>query len=230
MDTKAIIDRVKKLRSLATSSNVHEAANASAAAERLIQQFRLTEAELQDESNQEIIEGDDYLYETGKVVQWKMSLARYLAELYGVYLFNDTNRSETGRQITRIKMVGKRTDIELLFYSFHALINEITRLCDKNVVSHNRGVSVERNSYCLGAVHGIVVKMQEEKAEVAKTTTSTALVALNNRQKEAERWAFQEHDIRRVKAHNSQASISGNSYNSGLQAGKNITLRAGLKG
>src|SRR2546421_209940 len=46
MTNEAVIEKVRKLRALATSQNAHEAAAAAAAADKLIQEHRLSEAEL----------------------------------------------------------------------------------------------------------------------------------------------------------------------------------------
>lgn len=225
MSLQDIISKVQKLRNLSHSSNLNEAANAAAVAEKLIAEYRLTEAELSVEKNisEPIIEAQEYLYETGKIVQWKSLLALYLSNHYGVFVYNSCDYSE-GRKRTRYAMVGRDSDTKILKYNFDFLVNEISELCDLLCSGNGRrGVSIERNSFCLGAVDGIMAKLRAEKKEVESKATSGALVVLNNKLTEAAMFAKNTHNLGKATGH-SQTRMDMSSYARGKEVGGKITF------
>ena len=80
-----IIEKINKLLSLAKSSNANEAAAAAAAADKLIAQHRISEAELQAATKVDLpsaIKDANPLYETARVTAWKTHLAHFLAAKY----------------------------------------------------------------------------------------------------------------------------------------------------
>ena len=107
----SIISRVQKLLNLSKSvANLNEAENAARAANKLIEEYRLSFSDLEtnDPSTIEgVVEDDGYIYETGRVIPWKQSLVMAIASQYGVALINDTASSEKGRKISRFKLFGR---------------------------------------------------------------------------------------------------------------------------
>ena len=231
MNIQDIIDKVQKLRRLATSANLNEAQNAAAIAERLIAQHQLSEVELSVEKgiSEPIIEAETFLYETGKVVQWKKNLAIMLARHYNVYVYNNVDYGEDGRgrKKSRFAMIGKPSNIAILEYQFAFLMQEITRLSSNMFWYLGAGISVERNSFCEGAVSGIMDKLRAEKKEVSQTASSSALMVMQKEYNEAMGWANQKHNLK----HKSTASYAHRDvsmYNLGREAGGQITINAGL--
>lgn len=230
-DIQSVLEKVRKLRTLATSSNLNEAANAAAAAERLIAEFRISEAQLSSERNisQPIIRAQSYLYETGKITQWKSDLALKLSNHYGVYVYNELGSSATGRKTSKYVMMGRESDIQILQYVFDYLMKEIVRLADICVFTYGRGVSVERNSFCLGAVDGIMNKLRAEKDAQESVATSAAMVLLNNRRAEAK--AYTEGSIKLIKHKSaSHGRFSSKHYQDGKQEGAKIQINPGMSG
>lgn len=231
MSIQDIIEKVQKLRALSRSSNLNEAQNAAAVAEKLIAQYRLSEAELSAEKkiSEPIIEASQYLYESGRVTRWKKLLALRLASHYGVYTFNNADYSG-GRKKSQYVMIGRETDIQILQYNYEYLVREITDLCDLCILSFSRGVSVERNSFCEGAVDGIMEKLREEKGNVEKQATSAALVILNNKKAEAETFAHKKYDDLKTTKSYSYGQRDYASYSKGKSMGSNIQINSGLGG
>lgn len=230
MGIQDIIAKVQKLRALSASANINEASNAAAVAERLIAEYRLSEAELTAENkiSAPIIEAQQFLYETGKVVQWKSLLALLLSKHYDVYVYNNGDYS-TGRKFTRYAMIGRESDIQVLQYNYEYLTREIQQLCDLLCFSDKRGISVERNSFCQGAVDGIVAKIREEKKAVETNATSAALVVLNNKYGEAKKEAYQKHHLTQSKNY-SHSQFDGSAYARGKTVGGKIQINSGLSG
>ena len=219
-----IIAKVQKLRSLAQSTNLNEANNAAAAADRLIEEHRLSEAQLNIDNGTEekIDEAEGYLYESGKVTQWKSSLACILAKHYGCGIFNHNGSNpETGRLISRYKLAGRKADIEIVNYMFAWLCGEISRL------SMNEGKGRGRvfiGSFCVGAVEGIRGQLDANKAEQkAVHGDSTAMVALSHRAEEAQSFLRSKRHLTKSKSYTSQ-QLNAGAYHAGQQQGKNIHL------
>lgn len=127
--TTAIIEKVQKLLALSKSSNANEAAAAANAANKLIDTYRLSEADLEcmADAGEPIEEDSEYIYESGKVTPWKTALVSHLVKHYGCVHWNDTSYA-TGRQVSRYRLVGRRSDIGITKYMFAYLSAECQRL------------------------------------------------------------------------------------------------------
>jgi hypothetical protein len=140
----------------------------------------------------------------------------------------DSKVSES-RRITRYRLVGRKSDIELTTYFFAYLHAEITRLAELN--AHGRG-RVYAASYCEGAVAGIKEQLRLQKAETKKVAVeaghSQALVRIDNRVKEADVVLHNLHKLGKAKKATSHRQFNGSAYDSGKQAGRNIHLGNGL--
>jgi hypothetical protein len=120
MSVSPIIEKVQKLLALSKSCNANEAAAAAAVANRLIDQYRLSEADLDADVEGElepIEEDSDYLYQSGKITAWKQTLVSILVKHYGCAYWNDATYA-SGRKVTRYKLVGKRSDVGIVRYMF----------------------------------------------------------------------------------------------------------------
>jgi hypothetical protein len=227
MDTKlqSVIDRVQKLLSLSNSSNANEAANAAAIANKLIDQYRLSEIDLSisNKREEEIIVDDGFIYETGKVTTWKQSLILILAKHYGVANFNDCVYPE-GRKITRIKLIGYRNDIEIVRYMARWLINECIRLSTKEAYGKGR---VYVTSYCTGFVIGIKEQLNKSRKEIVGD--SVALVKMDSRYSESNSFMNEKFRLRRIKTM-SHCRIDGIAFGEGKDRGTSIHLGNSLNG
>ncbi len=229
MGIQDIIEKVKRLRSLAAgNTNVNECANAAALADRLIQEYNLSQAELTAENkiSQPIIEAQTFLYETGKIIQWKSSLALQLARHYDVYVYNSGDYS-TGRKQTRYAMIGRESDIQILQYNYEYLAREIQEMSSLCCVQDKRGISVEKMSFCRGAVDGIMQKLTHEKKCVQSSASSSAMALLNNKHKEAAQYANQKHNLRRDSS-SSHSQHDSSAYSRGKEVGGKMSVSSGL--
>jgi hypothetical protein len=178
-----VIAKVKKLRALATSDNVHEAAAAAAAAERLLQQYRLSEAELEAE--------DDAPHETaaldaepvdvfGRNLQhWRAALLTGMCKLHGCR--NWSEYAGNGKRVFRI--VGRPSDVATVRYLYAWLVSEIERLAQRHGKGQGR---TWFNSYRRGAVNGVLAAMREANQEARAAVSSVALVKIDARKVEAD--------------------------------------------
>jgi hypothetical protein len=227
--SQAIIDKVRKLRQLAQSSTANEAANAAAAAERLIQEHRIAEAELESDTEENIAPITDYLVEPGtSAISWRSQLITALCRAYSCAVWQASKRDETSYR-TKLAwgVVGTPADVETVRYQYAYLTTEIVRLA----ASHPIKLKGKRefNSFYLGACAGIrnamsvATKAAREQA-VASLSTSTALLRLDERLERAK--AALPKDLRSKGSFRS--AISGDAYEAGRSAGASIHQGARL--
>ena len=225
MAIDSIISKVQKLLALSSSSNANEAANAAALANRLIDQYRLSEADLSTDSVEidPMMEDSGFVYETGRITPWKQSLVTVLSEHYGCAVFNSVTYPN-GRKVSRFKLVGRKSDIAIVNYMFAYLSSECVRLCEKEAYGKGK---VFAGSYCAGFVAGIRQQLHESRKEAEKEASTNAIVAINNRYHEARNFMNSLHKLKSAKG-GSSAQTNYMAFNAGLRQGKNLHLGAGL--
>lgn len=216
------IAKIKALRALATSSNVHEAAAAAAQAEAMLQKYRLDEAALEGasapkESAREEAEPLDW--HTQFVSWWRVALGSDILKNHGCVDYITTRGARRCHVI-----VGRPSDVATVRYLYAWLTTEISRLCERYGKGKGRSW---RNSFCVGAVAGIREAMTAAKSEARRTATSSALVAVDRRDADAKAVLVRNQPSLRRSAGGARASDRG-AYGSGLQAGRNIHLGAAL--
>jgi hypothetical protein len=226
-----IIEKVQKLLALAKSSNAGEAANAAAAANKLIDQYRLSVADLEykGQAEEPVEEDQSFIYETGKVTRWKVELIDALVKHYGLYVWNDADWS-SGRMYTRYRLVGRKSDITIAKYLYSWLSVE----CQRLVGLYANGQSSSRSagriyvaSYCDGFVAGIKHQLAVSRSEVQKDSTSEALVKINARCGLSKDYAHSIHKLSESKSY-SRHRVNKEAFTNGEISGKNIHLGASM--
>lgn len=224
-DISKVISRVIHLRKLSEgNANIHEARAAAAAADRLIQEYRLSQAELEcsGKEPQEPMH-KAVMHEGGRRTAWRETLARSICNHYGCswYIF----RSNLNRSLNYI-VVGRQSDTEIASYMFEWLSAEIERLCK----FYSKGMGVRfAKSWLDGAAEGVADTFRQRKQEMQNQPSSSAMVLLDNRIKESNEFMRQSNP----NMQSSKAIRGGSSYSarvSGYNVGKNIQIREGLSG
>lgn len=225
MSTSSIIEKVQRLQKLSTSSNAFEAANAAAMANKLIDQYRLSTADLEisSEVEESIEEDSDYVYQTGKITVWKSQLLKVLTSHYGGAIWNDTSYT-TGRKVSRYKLVGRKSDISLIRYMFTWLMTECQRLVDKEAKGNGR---IFVSSYCMGFIAGIAEQLKVSRNEVEKTATSAAIIKINMREQESSVFMHKAHKLVKAPTYN-YYKTNHSAYSYGHEQGKNMHLGSSL--
>ena len=178
-----VIEKVRKLRALATSSNVHEAAAAAAHAERLLLEHELAEADIASDDGEPAERAElagDYLDAHGaNVTRWRSALASYLGRVHGCSTWLEPRWSdETGNTSWKHRIAGRPGDVQIVRYLHTWLTAEILRLVATQ--GKDRGRSW-RNSFAWGAVEGIEAQMDRARADVRAGATGTALAIVDAR-------------------------------------------------
>lgn len=228
MSQADVIAKIKKLRALATSDNEHEAAAAAAAAERLLQEHRLSEAELEGDSGpkEQAELSEDPLDVFGRKAQvWKGVLVFGLGKLHGCYVFQDRVRRRGATEIHLVyRIVGRPSDVATVRYLYAWLTSEIERL------AHQHGKGKGRtwfNSYRRGAVAGVLEAMRGASKAVRAEASATALVRLDERMTETES-AARELGLRVGGARTASVRVDHDAFDRGQRDGRSIHTGANL--
>jgi Protein of unknown function (DUF2786) len=123
-----ILDRVKKLLALSTSSNVNEAANAAAAAQKLMLEHRLTEADVSDTQEGQMFELS--MGAAGFDSRWKFVLVTAVARAF----FCEAVGLRVGKR-RKVRIVGRKEDVGIAAQVFRYLHSEIDRLAKIEIES-----------------------------------------------------------------------------------------------
>ena len=170
-----ILDRVKKLLALSTSSNVNEAATAAAAAQRLMLEHKLTEADVSDTQAGQMFELS--MGAAGFATRWKFVLVTAVARSF----FCEAIGLRVGRR-RKVRIVGSREDVEIASQVFKYLFREINGLAQAEGVrvawEEYRGFVGPHeylDSFRRGAVVAVIEKLRQGEEDFV-ASDSRALV------------------------------------------------------
>jgi uncharacterized protein DUF2786 len=185
MDRQKLIERIKALRALSTSSNLEEAATAARIAETLIQKHALEEVEFELSSGVKEEAHKDEI----PIVQWNQKqnvwqnvLLTHLCKAYDCDAVMHHQNGKLGYYA-----IGRASDIGTIRYQFAFFHLELTRLA-KRLAPDNLGRGEGKtwfNSFYLGAVNSIGESLRKTKQEVRQEASSNALVVIDQRAEEA---------------------------------------------
>ncbi len=122
-DRETVLRRVKKLLALSRSPNQHEAETAAAMAQRLVQEHKVEDREIEEEQETTIF---SWSY-ASRAVFWKRDLAFAVARGFFCRCVH-TPPSKEAQGKAWLNLVGKREDIEVAREVFDWLLRELRRL------------------------------------------------------------------------------------------------------
>jgi hypothetical protein len=161
-----LLERVEKLLRLATSNNVHEAAQAMARAQALIERHRLDDV-LRARADDPVIDDRDHPLDASRRLRdWKIALAAVLADANAAtsYLL-DRGRGKEGSKA--IILVGRRSDLDAVRALYAWYVPRIEAL----TLLHARpGPSVDRawaRGFRFGAVDALADALSKVNADIA---------------------------------------------------------------
>lgn len=230
-----VIAKIRQLRAISESTHSRaERETTIHLAAKLIAEYQLSEAEIvaQGKEGEEIdLTGEHIIYESGRRTLWKNNLAIGLAELNGLFLYNAQVRGgKSHRLVTRYRVIGRKSDIEIALYMMSYLVSTISELADDYVRPTNkRGGNPERESWCVGCVAGFIAKMKAARDAVNQQATSTALVFIGNKAKEAKDAFIAKTGITlEAQKYRSAAQHRSELYHSGYRKGQTLNVNPGM--
>lgn len=173
-----MIDRVRKLLALSTSSNENEAKAALLQAQKLMEKHKISEAMIAEPAVvQEDIKTSE-LWNSGKTSrsQWRGNLAATLGKCNGCEVWTSG---------PRIHIIGRESNVQTVQYLFLYCESLIERL-SKTHAGHGRSFI---SNYKLGFVGGIASKLKQGKEEAmaeavvehGKQLTDNAIVRIDEK-------------------------------------------------
>jgi Protein of unknown function (DUF2786) len=185
-----ILDRVKKLLALSTSSNVNEAANAAAAAQRLMLEHRLTEADVSDTQEGQMFELS--MGAVGFASRWKFVLVTAVARSF----FCEAVGLRVGHR-RKVRIVGRKEDVEIAARVFRYLHFEINRLAKieieaidwgvRDVLFGSLGLESEQDpekyleSFRRGAVAAVIAKFRSGEEDFVASDSRSLVISRRDR-------------------------------------------------
>lgn len=215
----AVADKVRKLLALSQSSNPHEAAAAAAAAERLMQAHRLSEAELGDPGDPSPIESEDFERMRAGLVTWRALLANEIARLHGCALLERRPAGQP-RPVTLL-IYGEPGDVAAVRVLYSWARREVEAVTTKSCrLGGLRGTDREtwRNSFRLGCVTGICDGMIEAARRVRADASSTALAVVDQRLARADQAVAGEVNVK--PPHVQHGRLDTQAFGAGERAGR----------
>lgn len=158
MAETSIVDKIKKLLALATSSNENESTAAAQKASLLLAQYNLSLADLGPNQQEEIDESR--VETTSKFVTWKMILLSGIAEANGC---NAMRNSYTGSMF----LVGNSTNLIVCTHLYEYLSQAIERRA-KYRKGNGRGLAY-LNAFRVGCATRLRQRLLEQKQEMEES-------------------------------------------------------------
>lgn len=162
-----VVSKIQRLLALSKSDNVHEAANAAASAQRLLDEHRLTRAALPETRGDTMNAiGRTWFMGavTGRTAPWKIRLAANVAEHNGAIILFYKGL---------VEIVGTPDDVSATRLLYDYLRGEIDRLTAQE--TKGRGVRYA-NNFRLGAVETIGLRLIAARRRATTGAATTALV------------------------------------------------------
>lgn len=189
-DVLKISDRIRKLLALAADKNAspNEVSQAAAMAAALMQEHKLSEADVTDKTQDgsEVI--DVPLGAEGFMASWKFGLVTVTARSF----FCEAIGLHVGRR-RKVRIVGKKDDIEVATVVFEYLLREIERLTDAHaleprelifeMVEGQKTDRERRDAYRAGLVMGVAATLRDQAKKFTEGSEK-ALVLVKTSQDE----------------------------------------------
>lgn len=215
LKTEELLTKVKKLLTLAKSDNPHEAELATLKANQLIMKHNLNF--LPEEES-------DYVLYTERVYESKTNNSKMQAVYEILKTFLVFPVLNYGKESVYLEVSGTLTNVEIAHYVASFLDRELDSLWEKNKVEHHLKGKVAKNSFFQGVSLGYTGKHQSMK-NTLEVSEQKALVKIEADLKQKVREFYP-----RLSSVGSDRQSDHRSLSKGLEAGKNLSIQAGLKG
>lgn len=220
--TSPVIEKIRKLLSLASSSNEHEAALAATHAQRLLAEHNLAMADI--EANHPPQSADKVETTVAKTLpKWIRSLSAGVSAAFDCQALHHPAQG-------KMTFIGVGADAQIAAYTFAYLERTIRKLCSGymrvNVPGDttNRYRELMRQSYYLGAVSTINTQLVQQKMQTPVTPGALVPVKEGLIKKAMNEFG----PLRTV--HSRRSYINERAYTQGQADGRNITIHKGVSG
>ena len=176
MSPHPVVARIRKLRALASrNDNPNEAAAAAAAAERLCQEHRISEAMIESAPAEQgqAMSTEEIDTWARLAPEWKRYLLFELAEMHGCALVYLQTEGERGYEVRAYGTLG---DLELVREMYAWLVSEVDRMAEAIGGSPSYG-----RSFRIGASEGIRDALKRAHEQAMASAPPKALAVFDER-------------------------------------------------
>jgi len=220
MSHDELLDTIQRLIALSSSSNENESAMALARAEKLMAEHNISMADLETQKVRANY-GEQDVYCRGRASLKDPFLCGILQDFFFVRAIYIPQGKGKGRKTT-LRFFGDKINVEIASYVYDVLDMLFDVFAEANKIP-----AKSRRSYYQGLCHGFKQKLREERESLNKNDKNrNALVLVDKALVEA----FQKQFPNTTETKRSAMHGDMNAYNKGLQDGKDINLRKGVKG
>jgi len=220
MDKNPIIEKIKKLLALSASSNEHEAALAASHAQRLLSAHNLAMADIEAERKPELADKVETAA-AKNLPKWARHLSGSVCAAFDCQAIH---HPATGK----LTFIGVGADVQIAAYTFSFLDRTVRRLCSQYMKcaviasTPSRQRELMRQSYYLGAVSTITVRLREQKQQTPVTPGALVPVKEGLIKRAMEELGA----IRTIRSRKSY--INPDAYTRGQADGKEVGIRQAL--
>ena len=227
--TDKVIERIRRLLRLAQSDNRGEAANALAAAQKMMHAHRVEQAHLDAPDDEQIqIWRDEPLESAAAIAPWRQAIGGAIAEI------NDSlclvYRRRQGERPAMV-IVGRRSDLEICTTMYRWIVDTIDDLAtrtSRRVARRMRRVGMGRrwmNSFRHGAAGEVEERLYRERrgqrAQLAADPKTSKALAV--RHDAVHEWAEENLDTREPRGRS--PDLDADAFELGAQVGRLMPLR-----
>lgn len=171
-ENSAIYRKIKKLYSLAQSSNVHEAEIAMKQAHQLQEKYHLEVIQAKGESSSFITK--TITHNRAKIEGYQNIICSLLIEFYNVKaVLSDTYDPKSDRTYKCIDLFGRKSQVKIAEYTYWFLHNQLKIMWNqyRKAKIDVKGIRA-RNQYFIGILDGFREKLKDQKSK-SKVTLET---------------------------------------------------------
>ncbi|MEX0683416.1 MAG: DUF2786 domain-containing protein [Dehalococcoidia bacterium] len=218
IDNARILEKVRRLLALSTSSNEHEAALAAAKAQELLLTYNLELADVPAVQREDVTQE---VLNTGNTASWVGVLLGSVAR----HNFGDAIYLGDGQRA----IIAQPHNIEVIKYLYDYLVREINRLADRGWASFDGYASSARRwktGFRFGAISAIDARLEAErrKAQQASVDTRALIVTSDEAVRAAVHRYYPQLRTRKVGG----GDLGG--YGAGRAAGASVDIRPAVGG
>lgn len=223
---KKILELIRRLLALSTSSNEHEAAAAASKAQELLLKYNLEMSHIPQDKGDEVERWDFLSPHTDQWLDFLINAvcSANLCRVVKGYEWRDGtrdgNRWIAGTKMRKFYLFGKKPNLEVAEFMYAYLAGEIDRLTPK------KQKKAWINSFRLGAVTIISKRLREELQTFQSTEETKALVVVSD---QALSTAVKK-DFPKLYSGRGMSVSDYGAYNDGQAAGKTVQFRQGING
>lgn len=229
--TDKVVDRIRKLFRLSQSDNPAEAANALAAAQRMMHAHRVEQAQLDAVDDEEIkIWNDAPLESASAIAPWRQAVGGAIAELNDCLCLVSHQRLE---RVHVMVIAGRKSDLEVCTTMYRwiiATIDELAITASRRVAPRVHRMSMGRrwlNSFRHGAAGEVEERLYRahrgRRAQLAADPRTSRALAV--RHDAVHEWAKENLDTRGPQGRS--PDVDREAFALGAQIGRTMPLRDG---